>query len=87
VGPFDLKAIRPENLNVGLSPTGDTQLLLTFTNPLPVHDQGTDGTNSFFPTTKFAIFFATREMADRHAKAWHDAIIGCGGKAVPDNLY
>lgn len=33
------------------------------------------------------IAFSTKEMGDRQAKAWHDAIIGCGGKAVPDKLY
>ncbi len=37
--------------------------------------------------TNFYIPFFTKDMADRQAKAWHDAIVACGGKAAPDNLY
>jgi hypothetical protein len=37
--------------------------------------------------SEITIDFATPEMADRQAKAWRDAIGGCGGKTTPDNLY
>jgi len=37
--------------------------------------------------SEIAIDFATQEMADRQAKAWKAAIIGCGGKTVPDKLF
>jgi len=37
--------------------------------------------------SEITIDFATQEMADRQAKAWKAAIIGCGGKTVPDKLF
>jgi hypothetical protein len=33
------------------------------------------------------LYVADKEMADRMSHAWHDAIVACGGREVPDNLY
>jgi hypothetical protein len=70
------------------------QLAFLAVNAIPykyVHDgrnwpldpgQASSGVTQVVP-----IHFATQDIANSQAKAWRDAIIACGGKAVSDKLY
>jgi hypothetical protein len=89
-GPLDLSNFRPDKIAV------DEKLWITLraVNPIPFSDtycidpkHPEETTTSRGELKGLNIRFSTREMASRHAQAWHDAITGCGGKAIPDNLY
>ncbi len=87
--PFDLSNLRPDKIQVNSGYTGGTvALYIPFVTSVQSTVQSTvpgqGGTN---PNSALMISFATKEMADRQAKAWHDAIVACGGKAVSDTLY
>lgn len=38
-----------------------------------------------FDVSQVEIYFATLDSANSHAKAWHDAVAGCGGKPALGN--
>jgi hypothetical protein len=86
--PFELSNLRPDKIQVHVYSGGQISLEIPFVNSVQSTVQSTvQGDGGTYPNSALMISFATKEMADRQAKAWHDAIIGCGGKAVSDNLY
>ena len=93
VGPFDLSNLRPDTIQTGdvetfnLAVKSVTMLPVTVTQKIiggPFNGTNTSDTNV---QNGFVLSFRTKDMRDRQAKAWHDAIIGCGGKAISDKLY
>lgn len=82
-GPFDLGHAIPS-----IKAT-DTNFSIIFTNPISVRKSHIPSDTSATSESKrfINIQFRTQEMANRQARAWHDAIVACGGKDVPDNLY
>jgi hypothetical protein len=99
-GPFDLSSLSPDKTST-LATASYFTLFLSSTNPISqtysmnsmranssgVWGQPENDPGSPVAVYKIGILFATQDMADRQAKAWHDAIIGCGGKPVSDKLY
>jgi hypothetical protein len=89
VGPFNLKDLRPDVEVLQDSPVPDfVPLRLSSFQPFVFSTSDDDG-KSWDKTNShtFVLLFATRDIAERQQRAWHDAIIACGGKAVPDNMY
>lgn len=85
-GPIELKNLRPESEKViawgrgyALQVKGVNAFPETWVDPMLGDGSG--------PNQVLNLLFATEDMANRQAKAWRDAIIACGGKAVPDGLY
>jgi hypothetical protein len=96
-GPLDLGGLRPEQDHMpvtheelsGLSmdrmrvysikpfQIKETQETLGWTQKPDIHE----GAHNFF------FLFTTSGLAERQQKAWHDAIILCGGKKTQDDLY
>jgi S1-C subfamily serine protease len=88
-GPVDLGGLRSEPEHMELTPGPDDNVLRLFSikpflivtsNPMQSPNRNPDGHN-------FPLIFATQNMAERQQKAWHDAIILCGGKKTKDDLY
>jgi hypothetical protein len=92
IGPFNLNNLRPDHISVGSSGQ-NPRMVINAISAIPVSREQTSAPSArtdgvfTFSWSFVQIDFATKEMANRQAKAWHDAIIGCGGRAVPDNLY
>lgn len=93
---FALRDLRPDTIRVasyppepGRSEPSHYSILISARSPVPCSNTGPDvpALSSNSPVGAFEVYFAMRDMANRQAKAWHDAIVVCGGKAVPDNLY
>ncbi len=95
---LDLSKGTPDKIAAGANATtGDIELSIPFTQPIPtvyeVDDTNPDSAPDYANLTaedKLVIGFATQEMANRQAKAWHDAIVGCKAQAAPaapENLY
>jgi hypothetical protein len=95
LSPFDLSTLRPDKITVTSSTSIRTLLqgqfgydvLISSIAPITASSLDDDGPHYESQGMGLSLSFPTKEIADRQAKAWHDAIIGCGGKAVPDNLY
>ena len=88
-GPFDLGNLRsePEQMKVT---TEDSihKLKIYSTKPfLTVTTDSFGGVQRVPNSHNFLLLFATMDMAERQQKAWHDAIILCGGKQTHDHLY
>ena len=90
-GPFDLSNLRPDKIFRAsddiFQPPG-VFLQIEAVNAIPTvdTDSKTGSTTRFMPALH--IWFDSADSVERQAKAWHDAIVGCGGKpSVPDDLY
>ena len=90
-GPFDLSNLRPDKIvqapDENVQPPG-AFLRIDAVNAIPLLVQ----TVAPGPTTSsmrsfVKLWFDSADLVDHQAKAWHDAIIGCGGKPAPDGLY
>jgi hypothetical protein len=94
-GPFELSSLRPDTIEIIETATsGHRRLTLNMPSikPLPVTSKSTavgnygsgptSTSSSTYSISSLALVFATQDIANRQAKAWHDAIIGCGGKPV-----
>lgn len=91
-GPFDLSNLIPDKIKTFIStpPGGSTprfSLSIDSAHPVPKFDTMSGEQPSSSTMSTIYMNFAAQGMANRQAKAWHDAIVSCGGKAVPDNLY
>ncbi len=86
-GPFALGNLIPSKIVVSpLQPF--SKLTIGSAHPIQTQSTYSDGEKPSSDTwPALWVMFATQAMANRQAKAWHDAIVACGGKAVPDNLY
>lgn len=87
-GPFELGTLRPETIKIDPQPQMHRYIMwISAVNTFPVSMPDIHGNMISEPHNFLSIPFATEDMASRQAKAWRDAIIACGGRAVPDNLY
>ncbi|MGA2635270.1 MAG: hypothetical protein ABSF16_13630 [Terracidiphilus sp.] len=66
-------------------------LIVKFAQPFTWHQEQKYSANPVpqdvvdnFDVSQVVIEFATLDAAKSHAKAWHDAIVGCGGKYAPN---
>jgi S1-C subfamily serine protease len=86
-GPFDLSNLRPDEIFLApdkiFQPPG-AFLQIEAINAVPIVQ--TDGSGSTTSSARSAlhIWFDSADSVDRQVKAWHDAIVGCGGKPIPD---
>jgi hypothetical protein len=88
-GPFDLGNLRSEPKQMKVT-TEDSihQLRIYSTKPfLTVMTDSWGGVQRVPDSHNFVLFFATMDMAEKQQKAWHDAIVLCGGRKTHDNLY
>jgi hypothetical protein len=89
-GPFDLGSFRsdPEHMVVTALDDSRYQLKMYSIDPfLTVWTDSWGGVQRVPDSHNFLLFFATKEMAERQQKAWHDAIILCARKPTHDHLY
>lgn len=77
----------------GSSGQPPAHLIVKFAQPFQWHQEQKYSANPVpqdvvdnFNLNQIAIEFATLDAANSQAKAWHDAIVGCGGKPAPPNL-
>ena len=99
-GPFEVSALQPDEMGkpdhaIGALFTNDNVLVIFSLNPIPLVHSAT--THSAFATSppatvrtmmnQLQIPFDSDAMLTRQEKAWHDAIVGCGGKKTQDDLY
>ena len=84
-GTFDLKDLRPEKVSSTFEKPGGGSwaVILAFARPITFQSTATGPKDD----TSTILYVADEQMATRMAHAWHDAILACGGKEVPDNLY
>ena len=88
-GPFDLGGLRPESEQMPITPNGNAYNLKLF-SVKPFLSRRLDRANQQFDSPaahNFFLQFSTLDMAERQRKAWHDAILLCGGKPSQDDLY
>jgi len=83
-GPFDLSNLRPDK--IFQAPGSDSQppgayLQIDAVSAIPIVQ--TPSTNSAMRSA-LRIWFDSADLVDRQIKPWHDAIVACGGKPVPD---
>ena len=91
-GPFDLSNLRPDKIDQTrdkfYQPPG-TFLQIDAIQPIPVVQNngpalGIPGSTVNVMRSALRIWFDSADSVDRQVKAWHDAIVGCGGKPIPD---
>ncbi len=94
VNVVELSRATPDGITVTAnSPAGDVQLSIPFSQQFLVLDEANYSDSDTMSYTevgqsnKLQIYFATPEIANRQAKAWRDAILGCKAQAAPENLY
>ena len=89
-GPFDLSNLRPDEIFQApdkiFQPPG-AFLQIEAVNAIPIVQADGSGPTTSSMRSALHIWFDSADLVDRQAKAWHDAILGCGGKAVPEKLY
>jgi Trypsin-like peptidase domain len=84
-GPFDLGGLRSEPEQMPITHYSDSyQLRLFSVKPFLSRRTGSPPNPA---AHNFFLQFSTQDMAERQRKAWHDAILGCGGKKTQDDLY
>ena len=88
-GPFDLSNLRPDE--IGQTPDRIYQppgayLQINAINAIPIVQTSSLGSTSTMRSA-LRIWFPSADLVDRQARAWHDAIVGCGGKKTQDDLY
>jgi S1-C subfamily serine protease len=86
-GPFDLSDLRPDE--IFQAPDKDYQppgayLQIGAVSAIPVVQTTVPGPTTSFMRSGLHIWFDSADLVDRQVKAWHDAIVGCGGKPIPD---
>jgi hypothetical protein len=85
-GPLDLGSLNPNLMLVEAHGIGHYWLEIASTKTFPEQWTGTHNGKNL--ADAFPIDFVTREIAERQQKAWHDAILLCGGgKPTQDDLY
>ena len=86
-GPFDLSNLRPDKIfqapDKNYQPPG-AYLQIEAVNAIPTVQTGGSGPTTTLMLSGLHIWFNSADLVDRQAKAWHDAIVGCGGKPTPD---
>jgi V8-like Glu-specific endopeptidase len=96
-GPFAVSALQPDEMGkpkhaIGTLFPNDNVLVIFSLNPIPlVHSATIQSALPPIPpstirtvTNQLQIQFDSNTMLTRQEKAWHDAIIGCGGKPTSD---
>ena len=91
---LDLSKGLPDAITTGKGSDGQppAHLNIKFAQPFTWHQEQKYSANPVpqdvvdnFDVSQVEIEFATLDAANSQAKAWHDAIVGCGGKSVPGN--
>ena len=89
-GPFDLSNLRPDEIfpapDTIFQPPG-AFLQIEAVNAIPIMQTDGSGPTASSMRSALHIWFDSADLVDRQGMAWHDAILGCGGKAVPEKLY
>jgi hypothetical protein len=92
-GPFNLKYVVPTQIEASkpADNSGRFWVSLPFLHLVPRHVTGVaaGSPGDKHPSNEAfeLIYLPSQELADRQARAWHDAAVSCGGKPVPENLY
>ncbi|MGH2509947.1 MAG: hypothetical protein ACRDHZ_21410, partial [Ktedonobacteraceae bacterium] len=86
-GPFDLSNLRPDKIfqaqdNIFQPPGAFLQIEAV--NAIPIVQTDSSGPTTSSMRSALHIWFDSPDLVDRQVKAWHDAIVGCGGKPIPD---
>jgi hypothetical protein len=90
---LDLSKGLPDAITTGKGSDGQppAHLIIKFAQPFAWHQEQKYSANPVpqdvvdnFDVSQVEIEFATLEAANGQAKAWHNAIVGCGGKSAPD---
>jgi hypothetical protein len=76
----------PDQVVVRQISNGDAQYYLSVAATTPVIFSSSRA-NGNSKASSVGWWFADKDLADRFSRAWHDAIVGCGGKSVNPNLY
>jgi hypothetical protein len=86
-GPFDLSNLRPDKIfrtqDTIFQPPG-AFLEITAVNAIPTVIADSPGSTTSLMLSAIKIRFASADLVDLQYKPWHDAIVACGGKPVPD---
>jgi len=86
-GPFDLSNLRPDKIFQApdeiYQPPG-AFLQIEAVNAIPIVQTTGPGSTTSSMRSALHIWFDSADSVDRQVKAWHDAIVGCGGKPIPD---
>jgi len=87
-GPFDLSNLLPDKISQPTPTFLPSFLQIAAVNAIPVVSIDEDSTGEEHTSTQMyswlRIPFDSPDSADKQAKAWHDAIVECGGKPIPD---
>lgn len=90
---LDLSKALPDAITTGKGSDGQppAHLIIKFAQPFAWHQEQKYSANPVpqdvvdnFDVSQVEIEFATLDAANSQAKAWHNAIVGCGGKSAPD---
>ncbi len=88
-GPFDLSNLRPDKIFQApdeiYRPPG-AFLQIEAVNAIPIVQTAGPGSTTSSMRSALHIWFDSADAVAQQAKAWHDSIVGCGGKPIPD-LY
>ena len=88
-GPFDLSNLRPDKIFQApdeiYQPPG-AFLQIEAVNAIPIVQTAGPGSTTSSMRSALHIWFDSADSVAQQAKAWHDSIVGCGGKPIPD-LY
>ena len=83
LGPFDLSNLRPDKIFQApddiFQPPG-AFLQIEAVNAIPIVQTAGPGSTTSSMRSALHIWFDSADLVDRQVKAWHDAIVGCGGK-------
>ena len=90
---LDLSKGIPDAITADKGSSGQppAHLILKFAEPFAWHQEQKYSANPVpqdvvdnFNVNQVEIDFATLDAANNQARAWHNAIVGCGGKSAPD---
>jgi hypothetical protein len=90
---LDLSKGLPDAITADKGSSGQppAHLIIKFAQPFAWHQEQNFSANPVpqdvvdnFDVSQVEIEFATLDAANSQAKAWHNAIVGCGGKSAPD---
>jgi hypothetical protein len=89
---LDLSQGLPNAITADKGPDGQppAHVIIKFAQPFRWHQEQKYSANPVpedvvddFDVSQVEIYFATLDAANSQAKAWHSAIVGCGGKPAP----
>jgi hypothetical protein len=82
-----LGSLDPSQVVIRQIPNGDAQYYLSVGATTPVIFSSSSSGGYGSKASSVGWWFADKDLADRFSRAWHDVIVGCGGKSINPNLY